>query len=78
MHKCQAQGYHVVKRGQTLLYMLLLYMHDGVASEVFRQARGKRLRSHVVLGERLERPRELGLVRDVGDGLPASKAPDGR
>ena len=53
-------------------------VHDAVAPEVFRQARGKRLRSHVVLGERLERPRELGLVRDVGDGLPAAKAPDGR
>ena len=53
-------------------------VHDAVAPEVLRQARGKRLRPHVVLGERLERPRELGLVRDVGDGLPAAKAPDGR
>ena len=53
-------------------------MHDAVAAKVLPEAFRKCLRRDVVLREGLERARELGLVRDVGDGLPAAQPPERR
>ena len=53
-------------------------VHDSVATEVLGEARGKRLGSDVILRKVPECPRELRLVRNVGQGLPSAKVSYGR